>query len=329
MLLREFASPNSSMPTSPTAAVPYKDDPDPALLGVMRTQCFLDVDNAATAVGNGVVFMYWALNVDGNQCPDNIPAGCAVSIIGFVNAFAWIASYISLAASSCAEAVSPKAVCASDWTAIVGDFGQIAMSAAAASVDCVFDNRASPAVNDQSTVGGNASASAGCHPGLSKTEALQCRLEEVQQQMDKLQSTHQQPLTRAIDAAAKFQEFSRAQTDRNFQIAVCIFDVNWAVTYLVRVILQLRSASLSCEDPKICAINILNVISSFAWIAEYIALAVTDCMEGSLQQALCSADISDLFAGATNLAASAASTTVDCPGNADPQKVQDHLPDDR
>ena len=34
------------------------------------------------------------------------------------------------------------------------------------------------------------------------------------------------------------------------------------------------------SDPKACAVGIMNIISSFAWISQFTALAVSDCQVG-------------------------------------------------
>ena len=41
------------------------------------------------------------------------------------------------------------------------------------------------------------------------------------------------------------------------------------------------------------ASKLRNIISSFAWISQFTALAVSDCQVGADQKALCTADISD------------------------------------
>ena len=42
--------------------------------------------------------------------------------------------------------------------------------------------------------------------------------------------------------------------------------------YIVRAVLQIRSAASACPEPKACAINIMNIISSFAWISQFTRL---------------------------------------------------------
>ena len=41
-----------------------------------------------------------------------------------------MASYLSLAASACADAMNSNALCGADWTALTADFGEIANAGA-------------------------------------------------------------------------------------------------------------------------------------------------------------------------------------------------------
>jgi hypothetical protein len=58
--------------------------------------------------------------------------------------------------------------------------------------------------------------------------------------------------------------------------------------------------------------NVLGILSSFAWISQFTALAVSDCPDGSDQDALCTADISDMVAASTNFVAAGLASTSDC-----------------
>jgi hypothetical protein len=42
----------------------------------------------------------------------------------------WLASYLSLAASSCAEAMNSNALCGADWMALTADFAEVANAGA-------------------------------------------------------------------------------------------------------------------------------------------------------------------------------------------------------
>ena len=109
----------------------------------MRTQCVIDAVQATAYLVQAVVFLYRAIDYEGLECPKNTPDGCAVSIAGFVASISWVASYISLAASSCGDTVNSGALCAADWTALMADFAEVASSGAAVKDDCDFGGRIS------------------------------------------------------------------------------------------------------------------------------------------------------------------------------------------
>eukprot|EP00437_Effrenium_voratum_P065208 CAMPEP_0181486660 /NCGR_PEP_ID=MMETSP1110-20121109/47327_1 /TAXON_ID=174948 /ORGANISM="Symbiodinium sp., Strain CCMP421" /LENGTH=80 /DNA_ID=CAMNT_0023612961 /DNA_START=17 /DNA_END=259 /DNA_ORIENTATION=- len=73
----------------------------------------------------------------------------------------------------------------------------------------------------------------------------------------------------------------------------------------------------------------MNIISSYAWISQFTALAVSDCQVGADQKALCTADISDMVAALTNGPAAGIASTSDCadlPAPPTPPPLQMHLP---
>eukprot|EP00438_Fugacium_kawagutii_P024176 Skav230777 [mRNA] locus=scaffold1473:132843:134207:- [translate_table: standard] len=112
----------------------------------------------------------------------------------------------------------------------------------------------------------------------------------------------------------------------------CDFNTDWLavlkIAYIVRAILQIRTAASACPEPKSCAINIMNIISSFAWISQFTSLAVSDCWSKGSQKALCAADISDMVAAVTNGPAAGVASTSDCADLPDPVEEEKHLPMD-
>ena len=114
----------------------YESQPEE--LPWIRTECVIDVVQAAAYLGQAVVFLYKAIDYDGLKCPDSSPAGCAASVAGFITSITWIASYLSFAANACGQAVNSGALCAGDWTALVANFGEMATVGAAVKEDCDF-----------------------------------------------------------------------------------------------------------------------------------------------------------------------------------------------
>lgn len=72
---------------------------------------------------------------------------------------------------------------------------------------------------------------------------------------------------------------------RGFDIAMCVFDVTNAASFLVKATLQIATATVACPEPTACAIDILDVIASFAWVSRFVSLAVSDCAEDRHVQA--------------------------------------------
>lgn len=60
-------------------------------------QCTIDVVQAVAYLGQAVVFLYHAAEA----CPEGDDRTCGVSVAIVLTSFAWIASYVSLAAESC------------------------------------------------------------------------------------------------------------------------------------------------------------------------------------------------------------------------------------
>eukprot|EP00913_Durusdinium_trenchii_P026260 g24639.t1 len=214
----------------------------------IRTECVIDVVQAAAYLGQAVVFLYKAIDYDG-----------------------------------------PDALCAGDWTALVANFGEMA-------TDWLKIFRGEKDVDV---------------PPHEYWLGFHSQLEEAHG-----------------EALIKWKNFDEVNRDRNFDITQCVMDVTNSASYIVRAILQLRSAALSCPQPRACAINIMNIISSFAWISQFTALAVSDCAKMGNQKALCTADISDMVAALTNGPAAGVATTSDCAAVPEPEDEIHHLPMD-
>ena len=265
-------------------------DSQPEEVPWIRTECVIDTVQGAAYLAQAVVFLYKAIDYDGLECPDNSPVGCAASVAGFITSIAWVASYLSFAANACGQAVNNGALCAGDFTALMANFGEIATVGAAARADCEFGKNAVAIVT---------------HPR---------RLEESKER--RLQPAWRQFVPAGagpkVDKVLKVKGHMESKRNRGFDITQCVVDITNSAAYIVRVILQLRSAASACPDPKACAVGIMNIISSFAWISQFTALAVSDCQVGADQKALCTADISDMVAALTNGPAAGIASTSDC-----------------
>eukprot|EP00933_Yihiella_yeosuensis_P028711 TRINITY_DN22549_c0_g1_i1.p1 TRINITY_DN22549_c0_g1~~TRINITY_DN22549_c0_g1_i1.p1 ORF type:complete len:490 (-),score=54.73 TRINITY_DN22549_c0_g1_i1:99-1469(-) len=291
----------------------------PADLPAIRTQCVIDTVQSAAYLGQSVTQLYRAINsANGGQCPDNTPEGCAVSVAGFVTSMFWLGSYLALASSSCAQSLNTESVCAADFLAMAADAGEIATAGAAVKGDCDFSDD-TPWWKKLGLETTTPKASADRRRGkVRKSSLVGLAYDSMDRGSGKVLSLQ------GMSKRAEIKRLENLELDRRFDQSICAFDVTNAASYIVRAALQIRSAARACSDPKNCAVNVLNIISSFAWVVQFLGLAVSDCMDGSDQRALCGADIADLIAGVTNFCAAGTASIDDCAHPANPLVVDSH-----
>eukprot|EP00913_Durusdinium_trenchii_P020374 g19140.t1 len=274
------------------------------------TQCVMaDVTNAAAYI----VRVILQIRSAASACPE--PKACAINIMNIISSFAWISQFTALAVSDC-------------WTK--GRRGLL--------VEVPESPAARPTWRWKAVGSAIVLALVGCAAFAYKTMPA----EEPAWTSSVMQTINDWEEIPGIDKTiAKVDALRTSKRNRNFDLTQCVMaDVTNAASYIVRVILQIRSAASACPEPKACAINIMNIISSFAWISQFTALAVSDCwtkgdwadlISGSLfgsQKALCAADISDMVAAVTNGPAAGIATTSDCADMPDPVEEEKHLPMD-
>jgi len=300
-------------------------------------QCTVDVVKAVTYLGQVVVFMYKAAE----SCPDSASCGVSVSIV--LASFAWIASYLSLAAESCkvalqAHSMSEGAICSSDVSGLVADLLEIIGSAQAVVVDCdsgrhhnssaVADLWRSIKRDDRSI--GRVLTQEYEKLGLLKTGAPRKWDEFVgplrppdalrpdaspamgRRLRKKPVGAMSDFLAAAKAARAEKLKHEQQQMARNYDIAQCVFDVTQSVTYIARATFQIHSALEHCPDPTACSVDILKVFSSFAWIGFYTAWAVDDCAVQPNSRGYCAGDILDMVGAVANGASLGLAFGTDC-----------------
>ena len=236
-------------------------DSQPEELPWIRTECVIDVVQAAAYLDQAIVFLYKAIDYNGLECPNNSPVGCAASVAGFITSISWIASYLSFAANACGQAVNNGALCAGDFTALTANFGEIATVGAAARADCNFEKNV--------------------HAILTNPEPKNPvrRLDEAPDRMLPTRKWTQFVHAGAAPAVEKYVKVKghvEANRNRGFDIAQCVADVTNSAAYIVRVILQLRTAVSSCADPKACAINVMPLGSQA--VALFFGVAFLACI---------------------------------------------------
>jgi len=102
--------------------------------------------------------------------------------------------------------------------------------------------------------------------------------------------------------------------DRPPQLVACTFDSSQAVSYLGRAGLQIRDGAGNCAagDHKSCSVDIMNIISSFGWAAQFFALVAADCPLASSSSAACGAAIADMTSAISSIGACAGDITDAC-----------------
>ncbi|OLP86123.1 Pentatricopeptide repeat-containing protein, chloroplastic [Symbiodinium microadriaticum] len=259
----------------------------PQELGWVRTECVIDTIQATAYLGQAIVFLYKAIDYQSIKTPlrcyDFSPSGCAASVAGFVTSITWVATYLSFAANACAQAVNSDAICVGDFLALMANFGEIASAGAAVKDDC--------------------------KPGLRSNLDLITNRPRVTHDWAQFIPAAAAPTAGLIVAIKHNRTLSR---NRAFDITQCVMDVTNMLSFIVRALLQVRVAAASCPQPRACAMDIMNVISTFMWISRFTALAITDCSVGGSRKALCAADITNMVAAVSNGPAAGIATTSDC-----------------
>jgi len=258
-----------------------------------HTQCSVDVVQATAYLGQGVVWLDKAVTYEGTQCPDKTQRGCAVAVEAVITSLFWVMSYLSLTASSCAASINAQAACAADVTGVAADLGELSLASTLAADDCYFG----PVKRDKDDE--------------DKEEDDKEEDDEEEDDEEKSRRLGGSGFLSVLIPAVKAKQ--QEQRDRNLDIALCTFDAVQSASYVIRAVNQIvGAADAGCDDPKVCSINVLNIVSSFAWISQFVALAVADCSTKDQQRAFCTGDISDLVAATASLVATSASLEVDC-----------------
>eukprot|EP00435_Cladocopium_sp_Y103_P029597 s836_g7.t1 len=247
------------------------------------TECVIDGFQAMTYLGTAVLELYQVARIGGSRCPDDSPAGCAASVAGIFAAISWVGAYISMSANACVAAGDTKANCANDWLTFMASLSEVAVAGAAVSEDCNFEK--------------------------DWLKLLKITDEEDEPGWKKFVPAAAGP---KVETVMKIDKLNRAHEARNFNWAVCAFDVGNSLAYIVREVIQIKQAVQACPDPYNCAISILNVLASFGWIIRFGAVMAVDCTNDENQGVTCASDIAEMFAGLVNLPANGMASTGDC-----------------
>lgn len=303
----------------------------------IRTECVIDTVQATAYLIQAVVFLYRAIEQPWFQCPKSFMnlrgEGCAAAITSFIASVTWVGSYLSLAGSSCSAALNSGALCSADWLAMSSDFAEVAASGAAVRRDCTHIPKDKPKgwwgrKKQRKIAMGKVKLNAS-HPWLPLFN--QQRQQEHYKLLKVFDAENEKELPGGLQLKLKLDRLHRARQIRKFDIAACHADVFNAASYLVRSLMQIRAAAMSCSDPRSCAVDIMNVIASVAWISRFVLLASSDCAPETVKSAkstTCGADISNLIAALSSGPAAGMAVPSDCTKTPDPIQELMHEPGD-
>ncbi|CAE7836167.1 UVR8 [Symbiodinium sp. CCMP2592] len=260
-------------------------DSQPEEVPWIKTECVVDSVQAMAYLGEAITFLYRAIDSPERRCPETSAAGCAMSVAGFVTSITWVSSFLALTANACGKAINTGALCSGDFLALMANFAELATAAAAIENDC---DRAPAAVD------------------------YLLREDKTEEEKPKWHEFIPAGAGPTVEKIHKVQEHKRFTRNRDFDYFQCSMDVTQAASFLIRAVMQIRTASIACPDPTACAINILNIISSFAAIAQFTLFATADCTVTGYHKIECAADIVDVVVDLTNGPAAGLATTSDC-----------------
>jgi len=242
-----------------------------------------------------------------------------------LSSLTWATSFLAAIASSCQMGIdNRKAFCASNIAWFFGNLYQIAIDGMAIDEACVKDRAPKlPQIN--------ASKALSTLQSLVPKDAMK-RLPKRALDTVRTKAAAERRLNRTggrslmgipgpirrsrrsdrEDSKNIFENLRGAVDsiqERQVDVASCVFDVQTGLSYLARVGLLLSEIpASSCNDPdpsepekKECAVNVINIFSWIAWVAEYFALVAGSCPVQGSEASHCAAPIIDLIASSSSL----------------------------
>lgn len=266
--------------------------------------CVIDVMQAAQMLGRAGTSLNGAVKacVMDTTNPDptqNQMARCAAPVGNVISSFSYAASFLSEAASECAESLHIKDFMEStlgwspDWVNAKAEGMQLQAECAGAVTGF--------------TAGLSQIAEAG--PRITQT----CQWEQFKPGSSEVSNT-------ATEAEIKTNaENSMLLGDTKEEIvqqqqAECAFDIGQATMFLAQAGTQINSAVHDCSDYSLkvggkhakamCSVDTAGVIRSFGFVASLLSFSVTNCPYFQVNlDAACSGAIADMVTGISGLAA--------------------------
>mmetsp|Transcript_133186 Transcript_133186/g.332518 ORF Transcript_133186/g.332518 Transcript_133186/m.332518 type:complete len:475 (+) Transcript_133186:63-1487(+) len=252
------------------------------------TRCVIDVTQGASHLGQAITATYGA-----SQCKDDSKTGCAANVLGILAALAQASAFLSLAASHCSGSMISEAMCSEDISDMSNALLEIAQSAAGVVDDCNYVPLWGPPEDWNNH-----------HPTSRR-----------------LHQRIQLPFP-------KSSETQQAELDRKFDQTNCGLDIVTATMYSMNSIFLIKDAATNCPDPAACTVDVLNVLATFAYVAQYLSLVASDCPIEGNQRGACSSDIADIVGSAMSVVAVGIVLREDCTDhpNKTVEAMFSHLP---
>lgn len=248
---------------------------------------------------------------------------CTASIAGVHATFADVASFLSSAATDCAENLNNPAYCAADSSGLVSALANIAVSASsnmnAACPRSELNNRAEIGIDivrrlsefkkfkDPADLGNLSDSLVRELPAAP----LQVQEEEFRKTLD-LQKFEE---IKAIDEHSNI---------RKTEITECVFNAHFSAQLLGRAILAINSGAKDCTEfnfkingdvgQKVCAVDLGGVIGSFVSMGQFLSALSSKCSGKPDVHADCTSAAFNVIAAVDALAVVGASFPLTCGG---------------
>mmetsp|Transcript_81873 Transcript_81873/g.175412 ORF Transcript_81873/g.175412 Transcript_81873/m.175412 type:complete len:350 (-) Transcript_81873:45-1094(-) len=205
-------------------------------------------------------------------------AECSAASSEIINALAEAASFLSAAASNCAEELNVKAYCSADVTGFIASLTQIAASGSIMHAVC-GKGPGDGSANDRRLI----------------SEETEAKIEKV----EKIQERQAQDAECALDVGQATLFLVRASMAINAAAEEC----------------QNTKIREEKDAKAICAVDINGVIGSFSYAGEFISFAVAHCPLATSANAECAAAAIQIIAALASFAAAGFSFRLTCGGD--------------
>eukprot|EP00438_Fugacium_kawagutii_P014738 Skav202462 [mRNA] locus=scaffold149:362656:364617:+ [translate_table: standard] len=238
---------------------------------IVTTECVIDTVQATAYLGTAAVQIYRA-----EICPNPVPLGCTAPVAHTITSFAWVAAFLTSAASTCAKSLRPSASCTA---AILRDLATAGSTIYGFDEDCYLTNprkfsfRVFQRWWKDKPFEERRLRSEAKDVKDANVSAYRAKSKEIAARLRNLTAEHGRAVLPNVLLDAETAGFPRDllklqtvkaidrkhkyKTERNFALASCVFDSVQATTWIMRALLSIESASRSCPDPRECAIDIL------------------------------------------------------------------------